>query len=455
MTHAEPCPREPIRGAVRRRTIFVALLAAAALAPAARAERVVERLDNGLTVIVETFAGATSTAILLDLPVGELHDPPGRSGMAHLAEHCLVTCATDRAPATTAEAWFAAHPAGANAQTGYDDMVLAVVVPAADAGDAIRDMAARLTSLRVTAADLDRERPRLAAELANMYGGIAMLTLVNAGRAAVDPMPGGHRKGGRAEQLADVTPEEMAAWLAAQVRPEGATLSIAGAGDPAALGAVVRESFGAWPAGRAAPPPSAAPNPAAADDVMILPMIAPGTAPGTSLVARVRRAPLPGDADYPAYLVYASRLLQHAQRMRSVIPPVHLAPLDDPRIVALLTTTTVPPEDADDDAACAARARATLDALEATLLDRPLAGGEGRTAAANIGPILGLRPLPPSMAAGNPYFVAFVNARTRRLGVDAEAIGTALEALDEATFTAFRARWVARPRRDVMILGTP
>jgi len=47
-------------------------------------------LDNGLRVALRPVSGAADVAVLVLYDVGELHDPPGKSGLGHLVE-----CPTD------------------------------------------------------------------------------------------------------------------------------------------------------------------------------------------------------------------------------------------------------------------------------------------------------------------------------------------------------------------------
>src|SRR5262249_20184880 len=119
------------------------------------------QLDNGLTVMIRPIQGAGDVALLVLYKVGGDHDPRGRSGLAHLVEHLYITAAAGADPARTAEAFFQRYRAGCNAQTGDRYTVFATVFPKGDLEKELTEVAARIGDLRLTAADLDRQQPRL------------------------------------------------------------------------------------------------------------------------------------------------------------------------------------------------------------------------------------------------------------------------------------------------------
>ena len=129
-------------------------------------------LDNGLTVRIRPIQGASDVALLVLYKIGGDHDPQGRSGLAHLVEHLYVTAAAGAVPARTAEAFFQRYRAGCNAQTGDRYTVVATVFPKGDLEKELTEAAARMGDLRITAADLDREKPRLLDEVANNWESI-------------------------------------------------------------------------------------------------------------------------------------------------------------------------------------------------------------------------------------------------------------------------------------------
>ena len=67
--------------------------------------------------------------------------------------------------------------------------MIATVFPKRELDHELGDAAARMVALRVTAADLDRERPRLLQEVANMFEGFPALAAMNNARELVRPTP--------------------------------------------------------------------------------------------------------------------------------------------------------------------------------------------------------------------------------------------------------------------------
>ena len=150
-------------------------------------------LDNGLTVYLRRIAGAKQTALVILYSVGNDHDPTGRSGLGHLVEHLYLTAAAGGEKARTVEEFARRYPDGANAQTGDRYTMFATQFPAKDLNDELRDAAARMSDLRITAGDLERERPRLLEEIGNMFGDMPALAAQNQARELVRPTPGSGR----------------------------------------------------------------------------------------------------------------------------------------------------------------------------------------------------------------------------------------------------------------------
>ena len=140
-------------------------------------------------------------ALLVLYRIGGDHDPQGRSGLAHLVEHLYVTAAAGGRTARTAEGFFQQYPAGCNAQTGDRYTVVATVFPKGELEKELAEAAARMGDLRITADDLDREKPRLLEEVSNMFGRFPALGAVNNARELIRPTPRGGRKGGLPEHV--------------------------------------------------------------------------------------------------------------------------------------------------------------------------------------------------------------------------------------------------------------
>jgi zinc protease len=402
----------------------VALLVPVAPAGAAPAERFT--LENGLTVIVRSVDRGERIAIVTLFDVGEVHDPPGKSGLAHLVEHVYVTAGTPGREAAAAREWFARYGGQANAQTGADYTLIATVFPAADLDAEIAEAAERMGALRVGPADLEREVPRMKLELTNMYGGIPSLAAMNLARADVDPLPPEGRKGGVPAQIDTITVDEVRRALRERYRPDRATLVVVGPVETAVVRGAVERRFGDLEPGPPLPAPRPRP-PARAGGVrsVTVSRAAPGV-PAEGVAALAFRAPPPRDPSYPAFLTLAARLLrQEMPRFRGAtggVAPMTFAPVDDPAL--LVVAARVEDGQADDAAVAALRERVAA-AIAIGPDDRP----EPALAQMYFGLLLGLIEPPPATVAANPYTTALVLGRLHQLGIDPSALATALGAV--------------------------
>src|SRR5262249_58369190 len=117
------------------------------------------------------------------------------------------------------------------ARPGGRSRVFAAVSPKADLDKELAEAAARMGDLRVTAADLDREKPRLLEELANMFGRIPTLGAVNHARELIRPAPRGGRQGGLPEHVRAMTRHDVQAHWVRYYKPRNAIFVLAGAVD--------------------------------------------------------------------------------------------------------------------------------------------------------------------------------------------------------------------------------
>ena len=354
-------------------------------------------LENGLKVRLLPIANAKSVAVLVLYDVGEAHDPEGKSGLAHLTEHCYVTCAAGETPARTARAMMAAYPSAWNAQTGSDYTVIAFVAPAAGLERELKDAAARMGDLKITEADLEREKPRMVEELRNMYGRVPVLAAVNHGRAAVFPAAPGARKGGVVEQIQAMTVEDVRGHHEAYYRPRNARLVLVGAFDSAAARTHVAKAFGSIPGGEPLPAPRA---PAAASSDRRARIALEDAFPGTSSqVCLARRAPTPDAATYAPFLILIRRLFQAQDPSAAAAPKVVYSLLDAPEVLFLTASVG---EGGEPDAV-AAKLQKHLDAIG----EKALTPVERFQTAQMFAYQLGTFPIPLHMRGNNPYGTAF------------------------------------------------
>ena len=414
---------------------LIALSMLAAIAPTASAQHAVERftLDNGLRVTLwptpapPATSGPPLVCVALLFDIGERHDPPGRSGMAHLIEHLLVTAGTAEHPPTTVEELGARYNNQFNAQTGEDYTLVASVARADLLDEELRLYAARLRSLRATTQDLARELPRVDEELRNMRGGIPFLGLLNETKHAVLPLQPGARKGGVIEQLRDIQPDEIHARLADLYTGANARLVVVGAFDAKAVREAVTELFGPVAAGGRIGEP--APRDDATRETVRMRGSRESLAPSVCLAFPM---PSPQDPRYPAALVIAARLMERfppeLRDGRWAPPPAQWTPLDQPEVMFLL----LPIGTGEEPDAAIARA----DSIVRAIALRSMTKADATRAKNSYGLMLRMTAHAPALAAMNPYFAAIALGRAEQLGVPSATLGAKVDRVDDDALRA-------------------
>ncbi len=420
------------------RTPRVPAAFAALVCAAAAAGDDVERfaLNNGLRVILQPADAAPKVALVTLFDVGEIHDPPGRSGLGHLIEHLYVTAAAGERPATTAQDWIVRYDFMANAQTGRRYTLVATVFTAALLEQELADVAARMSDLAVEPSDLERERTRMGEELASMYGG-PYLSAANLAVTAALPLPGGGRKGGVMEQIAAVTSEEVRARHQALYKPCNATIVLVGGFDAAEARKMIEARCAALPRGERVADPPAVPPPApgTARPIVTAGVSRPPVGQFPEGIAAVAYpAPSPASPAYAPFLAVVSRMyrefapeIMQARRRHLPVEPVMFAPFDQPEVV--IVSADLQAGETDQDGVARLRQRV---ARAATLGEgEPTGGGD---LAQWLGPMLGLSEFPAALLAQNPYGPAFTMGRRAQMGMDSEAIRRGLETLTREDF---------------------
>lgn len=398
-----------------------------ALLPAADIARAdspgAHQLDNGLTVLLRPVSGAKQTAVVVLFDLGGDHDPPGKSGRAHLLEHLYCTAAAGDAPARTFAEIQQRYGTGYNQQTGVDYTVFAGVVKPAMLAEEVKDAAARMGALHITDADLKREVPRVLAELRNMYGGIPALAGLNHVRMGLHPIAQGGRHGGNAEHIKTIRLTDLQKLWREHYKPNNAVLVVAGALDDAKTRELVRKHFGPIPSGQAPPMPARHPEAetGATRRVKVKPVI-----PKASGVAAVGyAAPLPGSADYAPLLVVVSRLWAKSQGAfrPGQVPPLYYPPLDDPGTIALQASLPA----GTDAAAVPDQLRQRLQAALT-----PKLTPQDKVAAVNAMWLLGTADVPDALWARNVYGLAFSVGRQHQLKIDGKQLRAAILRVTDA-----------------------
>ncbi len=405
------------------------------------------RLANGLTVLLKPLSGTEQVALVVLYSVGGHHDPAGRSGMAHLLEHCYVTAAAGDAPARDMQGYVARYPDGWNAQTGDTYTVFATVFPRKRLDEELEDAAARMADLRLTQADLAREAPRIRLELANMYGGMPRLAVQNLARERVCPTPQGGVKGGLADEIAAVHPADLASRWARYYKPRNAVVVLAGAvGDADTAQEKVAEHFGGIPPGEAVPMPAAAPQPTLPSSATVrVAARSPGAGPAACLAWR---APPPDSPHYAAFLVLAARLARAAPELSAnpQVFPVQYRPLDDPSVLHVTAGLRA--------GETGEAAVARIEAFVTRTIGLPMSQADIRGAKSSFGFMLDLVDLPDRTLAYNVYGAAFGLARRHQLGIDGAELRRRIAGLTETDLRA-AAETVFAPGRRAAVVVVP
>ncbi len=385
-------------------------------------ETVEFELDNGLYVILKPLPTATINALVVLYDIGNLHDPKGQCGMAHLAEHLYVTAATDATPARSVQQYVQAYPDGWNAQTGDDYTVFATMFRPGDQDRELDDAVSRMKQLTVTEADLRRELPRMQQELENMYERIPALAVRNLGRERLSPLPDGGRRGGDIQQLQTVTVEQAQAWLDNHYKPNNAVLVLAGAIDVEAARDTIEQKFGAVPPGKT---PAATTAGHSDDNERNVEIQARAHQPDErARVGLTFAGPNPDDELYPAFLVHVARMQMSGRQLVDDLKycPVAYMPVDQPRFLYVSL-----PVGTDETALdVATKLREFVDQKTGM----PLTRMDPRGTKMAVGILLGLGNVRERELARHPYGAAFSLGRRHQMGIDPAALN---QAIDEVT----------------------
>jgi predicted Zn-dependent peptidase len=403
---------------MKTRSFLVLLALAATLGPAAscqcsggdkgRSETLTERsfkLQNGL--LVDLVAGPCSDAAALVVLVhsGIDHDPPDRSGMAHLVERVL---ATSGAPGRAERV----------VETGGDHTLYSVVAAGDRLLDELDEVAAWMSRAAPTEADLERERAHVLEELAKLAGADPASTAKSYAEEAVRPTRGNGKRHGIAAEVKAITHAELVAFWKAHFQPGNARITVAGRFDAEKVRARIEAAFAPLPAGTPPAPRDAA-------DATVKGTLVMGDAP--TAVAVAVPAPAMSDPLYAPFLVLASRLMDEASEARTW--EASYDPIQRPEL--LFITGPVGPTERPEPAAARIRAEA------ATILARPPTPDELAKARERFRLLLEPHLVDPAICAKDARAFAVARARRAQLKLEGAPLMQALdtttkEQLDEA-----------------------
>jgi zinc protease len=285
-------------------------------------------LPNGIRVLVRPVTGTDRVALVVVHPVGEAHDPDGRSGLGHLVEHLICVSATTATASREVNDFAARYADGSNAHTSWDYTVVAGVFPRDRLEGELADAAARMAGLRVEAGVLERERGRIADELGAMYETNAGLAIGNAARDLLFPLPPGRRRGGTLEGLAAIDVAAAQTRIDRFYRAEGTIVALGGAVEPSAALTLCRRALGSVPRGEGAPPALGYPASVRAPRRIDVELPLRDDHPRAACLA----APRPKERAYAPFLVAVTRL---SIASRSCGCRVDFPPFEDGRALTI------------------------------------------------------------------------------------------------------------------------
>ena len=244
-------------------------IAAAALAPSsARAEELaipvqVERLDNGLRVVLSPDHTSPMVAIEVFYDVGARVEERGHSGLAHLFEHMMFQGSANVARGEHFRI-VTAHGGDFDGRTNQDRTHYADTLPANDLALGLFLEADRMRSLAITAESFEVQRGVVMEERRQSYENRPyMLSYLRRDELAYQGwFPYEHSTLGDMADLQRLSLDEARAFHDRWYAPDNAVIAIAGDFDPAQAMSLVRGYFGSIAARRAPPwqPPAYAPQ---------------------------------------------------------------------------------------------------------------------------------------------------------------------------------------------------
>ncbi|MCB9655306.1 MAG: insulinase family protein [Deltaproteobacteria bacterium] len=189
-------------------------------------------LGNGLRVLLSPDPEATGVAVVMTFEAGTLHEPPGRSGLAHLVEHIIYRGTTpDTDDVARLEARQAQH---IQATTTPHHMSFEIVVPPEELPIALWVSADRVgwISNRLEHLDLDLERHKRVVDMERVQSSVdvhyGLLDQAIYRRLYPSPHPLRGLVIGIPTELATVTVEDVRQFVATHITASNAVLTITG-----------------------------------------------------------------------------------------------------------------------------------------------------------------------------------------------------------------------------------
>ncbi len=246
--------RSRVRSAVCRLAALALLLLAALPALAASS---VERLPNGLTVILEERPGASVTAVQVWIRTGSVDEPGELVGMTHFLEHMLFKGTTAR-PVGSIHAEIEKNGGEVNAATSRDWTYYHVTIASPEWRRALEILCDIAVNSTLDETEVEREREVIEEEIARKYDEPGSILYDGLLRASYGPHAYGRTVIGTETTLARVGRPELLAYYRAHYVPARMAVVISGDFVAATARRLIASTLGRLPPGRPARPLAAA-----------------------------------------------------------------------------------------------------------------------------------------------------------------------------------------------------
>jgi predicted Zn-dependent peptidase len=388
------------------------------------------QLENGLDVILMSNPNADDVGLVMLYRIGEQHDPPGQSGLCHLIEHLYFTCEAGHMPARTHDKVTGRFRKRVRTQIGREYSAFSVVFNSRLLKLEIKNAAARMGKLKITDSDLIRETARVQEALVSMHAKDATLSALQISAAAAAPLGEGSRRGGTMQSIRSIPAGSVTKWYRAHYKASNAILVISGVFDENQALEWIREDFKEVKKGKKPRDKKELGEPRLGKiETGHLP--ASGNRGGWGAAAIAFAAPMPGNQNYPAFLMIAAEMNKRNQQVinkkRNRKPPFKYGALTEPE----LCWFNAPLEHRQEGGDAIADLRETVrKAIKARVSPKSL-----NTTLDLFGTDLGLIEPLPIEARGYAEGLALGAARRKQLGLNPTRLYSALEKVTNEDIT--------------------
>lgn len=208
------------------------------------------RLPNGLRFRAQRIERTKQVAVMTVFAIGSDSDPEDRAGLAHLAEHLYCTSAAGAEPSRTVDEWNERYKDRCDASTHETYTSIVGVVGRQGLEHELKDVAARMSDLRIEQSDLDREQPRVLEQIAeHLDSPVPWARARRVAHARLHPVPNDGHGEGIAAEVERLTLDDLREFARRAYCPANARIAVVGDIDPAEVTALVTRIFASLPAG--------------------------------------------------------------------------------------------------------------------------------------------------------------------------------------------------------------